>query len=72
MVPLAVRARVPPIGGPATRVNLFHEFSKGLHYPRTVVCGHDLKPGRHVVSLKVSQETQSGGHAARIMWFAAN
>lgn len=54
------------------RVDLFHEFSKGLHYPRTVLFGAELKPGRHTLQLRVSADTKSAGHAVRIIQFVAN
>jgi hypothetical protein len=53
-------------------VNLYHRFSKGLHYPRTVMFGTELPAGEHVLTLRVSAETASSGHAARIMKFVAN
>jgi hypothetical protein len=59
-------------GAPAERVDLYHTFSKGLHYPRTMLFGHDLKPGKHMLTLKVSAQTRSTGHAIRIMQFTAN
>jgi lysophospholipase L1-like esterase len=58
--------------GPATNVDLYHRFSAGLHYPRTVMLGTDLKPGKHVLKLRISPETKSAGHAARIMQFGVN
>jgi hypothetical protein len=59
-------------GAPAEPVDLYHRFSKGLHYPRTVLLGHDLKAGKHTLTLKVAPDSRSGGHAVRIMQFAAN
>ena len=53
-------------------VNLYHRFSKGLHYPRTVMFGSGLTAGEHVLTLRVSAETTSTGHGARIMKFVAN
>jgi len=53
-------------------VNLYHEHSKGLHYPRTVMFGNDLSPGKHRLTLKVSSTTSSSGNAIRIMQFTAN
>ena len=53
-------------------VDLFHSFSKGLHYPRTVLLGAELKPGKHILRLRISAETKSAGHAMRIMQFVAN
>ncbi|HET6250268.1 MAG TPA: GDSL-type esterase/lipase family protein [Tepidisphaeraceae bacterium] len=61
-------------GGPFADVNLYHRFSQGLHYPRTVLFGHDLKPGPHTLTIRVSKasDDRSKGHAARIMEFVAN
>jgi lysophospholipase L1-like esterase len=59
-------------GGPFTAVDTFHEFSKGLHYPRTVMFATDLAPGAHTLVLRVAAGTRSGGHALRIMRFVAN
>ena len=59
-------------GGPARQVNLYHAHSKGLHYPRTVMLGTALQPGAHTLTLKLSAETASAGHAMRVMQFAAN
>jgi lysophospholipase L1-like esterase len=59
-------------GGAFTPVNLYHEYSKSLHYPRTVLFASDLKPGKHTMALRVANDTTSGGHAARIIHFVAN
>lgn len=59
-------------GGETRSVDLYHRFSKGLHYPRTVMLGTDLPPGDHVLTLRVSSGTSSSGHAARIIKFVAN
>jgi len=59
-------------GGAFHPVDLFHAFSKGLHYPRTVLLGAELKPGKHTLTLRMSGETKSKGHAMRIMQFVAN
>lgn len=53
-------------------VDLFHSYSKGLHYPRTVMFGTDLKPGKHTLKLVIAKETKSMGNAARILQFCAN
>ena len=58
--------------GPATLVNLFHRYSAGLHYPRTVLFATDLKPGPHRLHLRVAEKTASKGHAVRFMQFVAN
>ncbi len=61
-------------GGAYRRVNLYHRFSKGLHYPRTVMFAADLPPGKHTLRLRVAAETPSGGQgrAVRILQFVAN
>ena len=53
-------------------VDLYHRYSKGLHYPRTVMFAADLPAGNHLLTVRVSTETRSSGHAARIMKFVAN
>jgi len=59
-------------GGPFRRINLFHRFSRGLHYPRTVMFATDLKSGKHMLTLRMSSKTINGGHAMRIIQFVAN
>jgi lysophospholipase L1-like esterase len=61
-------------GGDFKPVDLFHRHSRGLHYPRTVMFDADLKPGKHVLTLKVAEKknAQSKGTAARILQFVAN
>lgn len=65
-----VEARVD--GREPTEVNLLHAYSKGLHYPRTVMFDTDLPPGAHSLVLRISPKTQGSGHAMRIMQFVAN
>ena len=38
----------------------------------TVMLGTGLKPGRHALTLRISADTKSAGHAMRIMQFTAN
>lgn len=54
--------------------DLFHRFSRGLHYPRTVMLAKDLSSGDHVLRLRVSGSSnkKSKGHAIRVMQFAVN
>ena len=59
-------------GGASVPVNLYHAFSAGLHYPRTVMLGSELKPGKHTLTLKISGDTKSAGHAMRVIEFTAN
>jgi lysophospholipase L1-like esterase len=61
-------------GGPFRAVDLYHRFSKGLHYPRTVVFDADLSPGKHALTVRVGEgkNQESRGHAVRILEFVAN
>lgn len=61
-------------GGAFKKVDLFHRFSKGLHYPRTVMFAADLPEGDHVLKLRISDAAnkESKGHAARIIQIAVN
>lgn len=61
-------------GGAFKKVDLFHRFSKGLHYPRTVMFAADLPAGDHVLKLRISKAAnkESKGHAARVIQFAVN
>ncbi|MCA9220870.1 MAG: SGNH/GDSL hydrolase family protein, partial [Planctomycetales bacterium] len=55
-------------------VDLYHHFSKGLHYPRTVMFAADLPDGQHTLKLRISS-TKNGasrGHAVRMLQFTAN
>ncbi len=61
-------------GGPFHRVELYHRFSRGLHYPRTVMFAADLPAAEHTLTLRISRENhaESSGVAARILAFAVN
>jgi hypothetical protein len=61
-------------GGPARMVDLWHEFSAGLHYPRTVMFADVLAPGRHTLALRISADknARSTGTAMRAMRFVVN
>ena len=61
-------------GGDPVTVNLYHRFSKGLHYPRTVMFKTDLTPGEHSVEVSVAatHNEQSNGTAARVLHFVVN
>ncbi|WP_182870538.1 GDSL-type esterase/lipase family protein [Rhodopirellula sp. JC639] len=54
--------------------DLFHRFSKGLHYPRTVVLKSGLDDGPHRLKLRVSKKKNeaSQGNAARVLEFVAS
>jgi len=61
-------------GGPATRHDLYHRYSRGLNYPRSVIFGTDLKPGKHVLTLQLAKEKNPGskGNSASILFFEVN
>ena len=60
-------------GGKSRNLDLRHRYSRGLHYPRSVMFGHDLKPGKHVIKLSSSKKNPaSAGHAIRILQFCVN
>ena len=54
--------------------DLFHRFSGGLNYPRSVVFNSGLKQGKHVLRLRISAEKnpKSKGHTASILFFEVN
>ncbi|MEM1297150.1 MAG: SGNH/GDSL hydrolase family protein [Verrucomicrobiota bacterium] len=55
-------------------VELYHHYSKGLNYPRTVMFFSDLSTGNHQLSLRVKErpEGQPGGERAAILKFVVN
>jgi len=55
-------------------VNLYHHYSRGLHYPRTVMFATDLTPGKHSVKLRLAKPpgNEAKGTAARILQFTVN
>ena len=59
-------------GAPFKSINLYRDYSKGLHYPYTVMLGTDLPSRAHVLTLRMSAETRSAGRAMRILQFTAN
>ena len=58
----------------ATKIDLYHRFSRGLHYPRTVMFTTGLADGKHTLHLRISDmhNEASKGHAVRILQFTAN
>ncbi len=54
--------------------NLSHRFSKGLHYPRTVVFEGELENQKHKLKVRLSSKTSNFGlkPAARILNFVVN
>jgi len=61
-------------GGKPVKIDLFHRYSGGLNYPRTVMFNADLKPGKHTMTLKTAtiDGRKRTGQAARILQFVAN
>ena len=57
-------------GGATGTHNLSHRFSRGLHYPRTVMFATDLNEGKHSMTLQLS--TEPAGRVARALHFVAN
>lgn len=60
--------------GPFRELDLYHAFSRGLHYPRTVMFASDLPKGPHRLRLRISplRNPNSTGNAVRILQFAVN
>jgi len=60
--------------GPFLPHDLFHRYSQGLHYPRTVVFNADLSPGKHLLRLRMTDQSNDGssGTAMRVLQFTAN
>ena len=61
-------------GGDWQSADLYHRFSKGLHYPRTVVLKSGLDDGPHQAKIRVSKERNeaSQGTAVRVLEFVAS
>jgi len=59
---------------PAKTVELFHHYSRGLHYPRTVILAADLTPTKHTATITLGKQhhSTSKGTSARIMEFTVN
>jgi lysophospholipase L1-like esterase len=56
------------------KVDLLHHYSRGLHYPRTVILAANLCEGEHTAVIKVSEEKNdaSKGNAVRVLHFGVN
>ena len=61
-------------GGEWQTAELYHRFSKGLHYPRTVVLASGLKPSDHTIEFRVAatRHAESRGTAVRVLAVAVN
>ena len=60
--------------GQPKHIVLYHAYSGGLHYPRTVVFEDELPDGKHTLRLRLTDTVppKSRGTAARILQFAVN
>ena len=60
--------------GPSQIVDLWHPFSKTLHYPRTLMVASELAPGPHTTRIAIAKTHHplSRGTAARIRGVAVN
>jgi len=58
--------------GPASVMDVYHRFSQGLHYPRTVMFATDLPAGEHTLVLGVDPSSAADRQAVRILQFTAN
>jgi hypothetical protein len=61
-------------GGSWKKVDLYHRYSRGLNYPRTVMFAADLEPREHTARLRLAKDSNpaSKGSAARILQFTVN
>ena len=59
---------------PFKSINLYHNYSRGLHYPRTVMFATNLANKSHSVRLRLAKpkDTNSKRRAARILQFTVN
>ncbi len=61
-------------GGEWKRVDLYHQHSKGLNYPRSVVLADRLTKSFHTAAIRVAEERnpESKGNTATILYFEVN
>jgi len=59
-------------GGAFASHDLYHKYSKSLHYPTTIMFANNLGKGKHTLKLKISKKSSSKGNAMRIMNFVVN
>ena len=59
---------------PFRSIDLYHHYSKSLHYPRTIMFATDLPQKIHTVSIRLAKpmETKQKLRAARILQFTLN
>jgi lysophospholipase L1-like esterase len=61
-------------GGEWKKVDLFHAYSKGLNYPRSVILADSLAKGYHTAAIRISGEKNpaSQGNTATVLYFEVN
>ncbi len=61
-------------GGETKKLDSFHEYSGGLHYPRSLVLADALESGKHTATIRISADKneKSAGTALRILQIAVN
>lgn len=61
-------------GGEWKEVDLFHNHSKGLNYPRSVILADNLSSSYHQAAIRVSEKKNeaSKGNTATILYFEVN
>ena len=59
-------------GGEFKQIDLYKHYSKGLHYPYTVMFANDLEPGRHKLTVRMLEGPAPERQALRIMQFCVN
>ena len=61
-------------GGAWKKVDAYHDYSAGLHYPRGITLADGLENGKHTAKIRISEEKneQSAGTALRVMHICVN
>ena len=61
-------------GGDVKKIDAYHDYSSGLHYPRAITLADALESGKHKATIRVSADknARSRGTALRIMQIAVN
>ncbi len=59
-------------GGEFKKIDLYRHYSKGLHYPYTVMFANDLRPGGHTLTVRMVEGPAPERSALRIMHFCVN
>lgn len=72
--PDAAAIRYQVDGKAAKTIDLYTQWSKGLHLPWYLVLDGELKPGRHTLRVEILPQgnSESKGHACRVAYFLVN